>query len=100
MQDMLQTSSWVDDLYPDGRLLWYEGDDPDGFAAEMMTRFGLDVTAPIPDFMRDEFHHNFPWGTVLADEDGSEPLSFYEFYCPPELLDNIYGDDVPWPIGT
>ena len=94
MQDMSQTT-WVD-LYPEGRLFWYEGDDPDGFAAEVMVRFGLDVTARIPDFMDDELHHNYPWGTVTTDENGLDPVTSYEFYCPPELLDEADA----WPVGT
>jgi hypothetical protein len=28
--------------------LYYEGDDPDGFAAEVLDEFGIDVRAPIP----------------------------------------------------
>ena len=36
------TRDW-DDLRPDARLVYYEGDDLEGFAAEMLTEFGIDV---------------------------------------------------------
>jgi hypothetical protein len=37
------TAETLRDLYPDGRVLFYEGDDPAGFIAEMKEQFGLDV---------------------------------------------------------
>jgi hypothetical protein len=30
------------ELFPDGRFIFYEGDDPDAFAKEIKARFGFD----------------------------------------------------------
>jgi hypothetical protein len=43
-----RVSAW-DFLCPDGAVRYYEGDDPDGFAAEMLERYGFDVRQPYED---------------------------------------------------
>jgi hypothetical protein len=60
------------ELMPEGRTIFYEGDDPENFAAEMFNRFGLDVA-----------------GDGWCDEYG------YQFHCPVELLNQIYMGDYP-----
>jgi hypothetical protein len=32
------------DLFPNGRTIFYEGDNPEAFIAEMKTKYGLGVT--------------------------------------------------------
>jgi hypothetical protein len=51
------------ELFPTGRFIFYEGDDPEGFRREIKAEFGFDP-GPRPD-------------------EG--------FHCPPEHLDAIYG---------
>jgi hypothetical protein len=65
--------SWSE-LFPDGRIIYYEGECPDEFAAEIKHEFKLDVT-------KDEL-----WDDLLRD--GSKRRAFH---CPSELLDEIYG---------
>jgi len=50
------------ELFPEGRTLYYEGDDPTAFVAEMKAKFGFD------------------------------PGGEYSFHCPGHLLDEIYGN--------
>jgi hypothetical protein len=57
------------------------GDDPDGFAAEIKERFGLDVTKG------GERTNGYAW------TDG------YAFFVPPEHIDTIYGSG-RWPLGS
>ena len=64
-QHLKKWSEW----YPEGRTIFYEGDDPDGFATEMAQRFGLQV----------------------RDSDGWTEERGYCFHCPVEHLDQIYG---------
>ena len=40
-------TTWQD-LFPDGRRLFYEGDDPEGFRQEILDEFGFDVRTPDP----------------------------------------------------
>ena len=63
------------DLFPDGRVIFYEGDDPEGFRAQIRTEFGFDP------------------GDTLSWE------MSYSFHCPPEYLDAIYGGS-RWPMGS
>jgi len=62
--------SWRD-LFPEGRTIFYEGDDPVGFVKDVRERFGLEIT--------------------LGDHG--------EFDCPANLLDEIYGGDL-YPLGS
>ncbi|MFG1883777.1 hypothetical protein [Micromonospora sp. NPDC049102] len=71
-----QRSAWRN-LYPQGRHIFYEGDDPAGFAEEVRAEFGFDPTA--------DPH----WGTRIGSEDNG--FDSYSFYCPGDLLDSIYG---------
>jgi hypothetical protein len=66
--------SWVKpwaELCPDGRTVFYEGDDPEGFAEEMKTKFGIDLA-----------------GTKI---DGLSWEENQALHCPAHLLDEIYG---------
>src|SRR5262249_48235807 len=73
------TITW-DDLHPNGRIVFYEGDDPDGFAAEMRT-LGIDVRAPIPDGW------STTWDTARV------------FFIPPGHVEEIYGSE-RWKLGS
>lgn len=68
--------SWAD-IFPLGRDLFYEGDDPEGFAAQIRSEVGLDVSA----------------GRGWAHARG------WRFHCPPEFLDVIYGSE-RFPLGS
>jgi hypothetical protein len=70
-----------DELCPDGAIRYYEGDDPDGFAAEMLALYNIDVRELAP--------------TELFagwDEERS-------FFIPAGLVGEIYGSD-RWPLGS
>jgi hypothetical protein len=79
------------EAYPDGRTIFYEGDDPDGFAEEIQTKFGFDPS-------------KFPGINLFT----GEPAPFdtwnedcgFQFHCPSEHLDAIYGPDGRWPLGS
>ena len=56
-------------LFPEGRLIFYEGDDPTGFCEEILKNFGFDPSK------------SDDWDDMQC------------FHCPPEYLDAIYGND-------
>jgi hypothetical protein len=68
------TTTWRE-LFPEGRHIFYEGDDPEGFCAEVRAEFGFDPSVP------------------ACRPDGGG------FWCPPEHLDAIYGSG-RWPMGS
>lgn len=72
---MLQWSK----LFPDGRVLFYEGDDPKGFRAEMRTKFGFDPAAPCKGVLGGEEFRRF------------NKRHDYQFFCPANVLDKVYG---------
>ena len=100
------TTTWRE-LFPEGRHVFYEGDDPEGFCAEINAGFGFDPSnqACHPDgcgwlsstdrpgarICRDRL----PWGITV---EGNESPTYF-FWCPPEHLDAIYGSD-RWPMGS
>jgi hypothetical protein len=59
------------ELFPEGRDIFYEGDDPDGFAAQIRAEFGFD---PAADSCWDEMQR---------------------FHCPAKHLDAIYSGRFP-----
>jgi hypothetical protein len=67
------------ELWPDGRWLYYEGDDPKAFVAEMKAKFEFDPSADNPEW----------------NKEGG-----YCFDCPVHLIDQIYGGDVDYHIGS
>jgi hypothetical protein len=86
---MLPVETDWKDLFPDGRLLYYEGDDPDGFVKEMKEKYGFDPTENIS-------FAPFPYP--------NEPKSWskeagYLFHCPPEHMNEIYGTG-KYPLGS
>ena len=78
--------AWAEEYWPDGRDIYYEGDEPGTFAATIKDEFGLDVTC------------DHAWGEVIDDDEGDSFVS-YRFHCPVELLGDIYYSD-RWPIGS
>jgi len=73
------------DLFPQGRTIYYEGDDPEAFAQQVKTEFGFDPSAS-------------PWWGERNDE-GELDVNSYKFHCPAEHLDAIYGTD-RWRMGS
>lgn len=69
------------ELFPVGRHVLYEGEDPEGFRQEIRAEFGFDPGADSSD-----------WGFLLGTSEGEEIRS-YGFHCPAEHLDAIYGSD-------
>jgi hypothetical protein len=69
------------DLFPHGRHIFYEGEDPDGFAQQITAEFAFDVTK------------DPRWGDRHPD------FISYGFDCPSSLLDAIYGSD-RFPMGS
>jgi hypothetical protein len=64
-----------------GRHIFYEGGDPDGFAQQIQTEFGFDLTK------------DPRWGCW------DPGFTTYSFDCPPGLLDEIYGSG-RFPMGS
>lgn len=74
--------------FPEGRTIFYEGTDPDGFAAQIKAEFGFDPSQTLARDVGDgrPFHgwnEDFGWA----------------FHCPPEHLDAIYGSG-RFPMGS
>lgn len=80
------STTWAD-LFPDGRDIFYEGDDPDEFAAEIAAKYGFDPRT------------DMRWWDVIDGGDGMEPFVSHRFRCPAHLLDAIYGND-KYPMGS
>jgi hypothetical protein len=81
-------ASW-NELCPDGANRWYEGDDPEGFAKEMMELFGLDVRAPFPE----GFESSLGWDSLVDGEPSRH------FHIPAGLAGEVYGSE-RWPLGS
>lgn len=64
-------------LFPNGRMLFYEGNTPEAFVEEMKSKFGFDPS---------------------VDPKGSWTRSRM-FFCPPEHLDAVYGN-ATYPLGS
>jgi hypothetical protein len=80
------TTTWAE-LFPGGRDIFYEGDSPDEFAAELLAVHGFDPrTHP-------------GWWEVIPGDGDMEPFVSYRFCCPPELLDAVYGNSA-YPLGS
>ena len=82
----MKKPTWSE-MMPDGRLVFYEGNDPKGFAAEMKSKFGLDVRAK-------NQPTNGLWGKPSFTKKGG-----YSFHCPGHLMDEIYGN-AKYPLGS
>ena len=76
--------SWKE-LFPEGRIIFYEGDDPEGFVKEIKERFGYDIMAHTYGWTKEDDRNHF------NEEDG------YSFHCPPEILDEVY---TQYPMGS
>ena len=76
---MKQQSSWSE-LFPDGRFIYYEGNNPEAFVEEIKRKFGFDPSKDNP-----------KWGEVISVS--------YGFHCPAEYLDAIYGGS-KYPMGS
>lgn len=66
------------ELFPDGRYIFYEGDDPESFVKEMKNSFGLNLT--------------FDW-------DEFKEFNAFGFHCPSKFIDEIYGNG-KYPMGS
>lgn len=72
-------------LFPEGRHIFFEGDDPAAFVSQIEAEFGF---SPARDPR---------WGEQIDDEDPI--ITSYSFHCPAEHLDAIYGTD-RFPMGS
>lgn len=70
--------SWVE-MFPNGRDLYYEGDDPEAFAKEMQEKYGFDPSL-----------NNPSWSEYYG----------YSFHCPASALNEVYSDYSPYPLGS
>lgn len=80
------TTTWAE-LFPNGREIFYEGDDPDGFAVEIAAKYGFDPRT------------DQRWWEVIEGDAESEPFVVYGFHCPAVLLDVIYANP-KYPLGS
>ncbi len=92
MSDAIQDHTW-DDLSPDGAIRYYEGDDPDGFAAEIKAEFGFDVTLGGEEHYVGANGEACHWRWEWTKERG------YSFLIPHGFVEAIYGSE-RWPIGS
>lgn len=75
------------ELFPKGREIYYDGDQPAEFVEEIRAEFAFDPSA-------DEY-----WGVLIPGDDPHDAFFSYSFHCPPGILDAIYGSD-RWPMGS
>lgn len=76
------------ELCPEGRTIFYEGDEPEKFVQEIVAEFGFDPSA-------DDL-----WGIHDAGPGhGAFAFVSYGFHCPPQHLDAIYGSE-RWATGS
>ena len=94
-----QDADW-DDLRPNGRVVYYEGDDPDGFAAEML-ELGIDVHSPCPWEPWDPTGELKPAGSQFGKPSFDlDPFGrTYMFFIPPGRVEEIYGSE-RWLLGS
>jgi hypothetical protein len=79
-----RSSTW-DELVPHGAFRFYEGNDPEGFVAEMKETFGFDPS---------EDRH---WDKLVDDGLGGFPMR--GFCIPAGLVEAVYGNE-RWPLGS
>lgn len=92
------TVTW-DETFPDGRTIYYEGDDPEGFREIIRGEFGFD---PADAHGRNGLTGQpdpGSWGEWNPGEDGGDGYSSYSFHCPAEHLDAIYASG-RFPMGS
>lgn len=78
------------ELFPEGRMICYEGEDPASFAAAIKAEFGFDPSEDV----------SWDSGALLSGGGHQDPFGrTYWFLCPPEHLDAIYGSD-RWMVGS
>ena len=75
----------ADDIFPQGRVVFYEGDDPEGFAKEMAA-LGIDIEAQPPDDIA-AWLNRANWKEIRS------------FFIPPGRLEEIYNND-RWLLGS
>jgi hypothetical protein len=76
--------SWAG-RFPDGRTVFYEGGDPDGFVKTIAAEFGFDPSRVPGDLTGRYDRLDDPREPTWDDEHG------WAFHCPAEHLDAIYG---------
>ena len=80
MKPLYNPNRWVE-LFPDGRVIIYEGNEPDKFCEDIKKEFEFD---PSEDERWDAENEHARW-----------------FFCPPEHLDAIYGaESNGWQVGS
>lgn len=75
------------EMYPDGREVFYEGDDPAGFVATVRDRFGFDPAA------------DPRWNVTIPGDATVPAFQSYAFHCPVQHLDALYGTG-EYPLGS
>lgn len=78
------------ELFPDGRIICYEGDQPDAFAETILREFGFDPRND-PRWDHSEYQGDDEWWRSPRDLFGRTLF----FHCPAEYLDAIYSDRFP-----
>jgi hypothetical protein len=76
------------DLFPEGRHIYYEGHNPSQFVKEIKERFGFDPSL-----------NNPLWGKRYQRTKDCPAFTSYSFDCPAEHLDAIYGSG-RYPMGS
>lgn len=75
------------EMFPNGRHVYYEGEDPEGFVKEMKAKFNFDPSKDNPNW------------SMWIDKEGDNPGFFsYGFDLPGHLMDAVYGG--PYPLGS
>ncbi len=73
----MKLKKWSE-MFPEGRFIFYEGDDPQGFVKQIKDVLGFVITIDWDDYKQD---------------------GAFGFHCPVEYLDEIYGSG-KYPMGS
>jgi hypothetical protein len=87
------TDATWSELFPKGRNVYYEGANPERFAAEVLAEFGFDPSSD-ENWGGDAIMPG-PYGERFADPFGR----IYLFHCPAQHLDAIYASG-RWEMGS
>ena len=88
----MSNNTWAE-LFPDGRTIFYEGDDPEAFRKLVKTEFGFDPSEHPGDLTGLYNRLDAPRESTWDEQHG------WSFHCPAEHLNAIYSNS-RFPMGS
>jgi hypothetical protein len=98
----MMSSSTYAELFPGGRTIFYEGSDPEGFAEQIKAEFGFDPRESPGVYENQPVPYDY-WALSQMPAEAKRPTwsqeHDWQFHCPSEHLDAVYGTR-RWPLGS